>query len=73
MGKVLNRVINYIGDGYELKADHRHSETIVEELGVSGSGGITTAGCQNEGVETPSRSDLPRGLENITRIGSLKT
>ena len=37
LGKVLNRVITYVGDGYELEADQRHSEMIVEQLGVSGS------------------------------------
>ena len=44
-GKVLNRIITVTGDGFELAADPRHSEMIVEQLGVSGFGGITTAGC----------------------------
>ena len=43
IGKVLNRVITYTGFGFELEADQRHSEMIVEQLGVSSSRGITTA------------------------------
>ena len=43
-GKVLNRVITFTGSGFELEAAPRHSEIIVEQLGVSGSGGITIAG-----------------------------
>ena len=42
IGNVLNRVITYTGFGFELEADQRHSEMIVEQLGVSSSGGITT-------------------------------
>ena len=35
---------------------------IVELLGVSGSGGITTAGCQNEEIESPEQEEkLPVG------------
>ena len=30
---------------------------IVEQLGVSGSGGITTSGCQNEEVESPEQEE----------------
>ena len=61
-GKVLNRIITFTGDGYELEADQRHSEMIVEQLGVAGSGGITTAGCQNEEVESPEQEEkLPDG------------
>ena len=49
-GQILNRAITYTGFRYEVEADQRHSEMIVEQLGVNGSGGITTAGCQNEEV-----------------------
>ena len=67
-GKVLNRVITYVGDGYELEADQRHSEMIAEQLGVTGSGGITTAGCQNEEIETPEQEeDLPAGDVTLFR------
>ena len=35
---MLNRVITYTGSGFEVEADPRHSEMIVEQLGVSGPG-----------------------------------
>ena len=54
-GKVLNRIITFTGDGFELEADQRHSEMIVEQLGVAGCGGITTAGCQNAEVKSPEQ------------------
>jgi hypothetical protein len=68
MGKVLNRVITYVGDGYKLEADQRHSEMNVVQLGVSGSGGITTTGGQNEEIETPEQErDLPAGDVTLFR------
>ena len=41
--------------GFELEADQTHSEMIVEQLGVSSSGCITTAGCQNEEIDGPEQ------------------
>ena len=53
----MNRVITYKGFGFELEADPRHSEIIVEQMGVSGPGGIATAGLQNEEVETAEQEE----------------
>ena len=44
--------------GSSREADQRHSEMIVEQLGVSSSGGITTAGCQNEEIERSEQKQL---------------
>ena len=67
-GKILNRVITWTGHGYELEADPRHSELIVEQMGVTGSGGITTAGAQNEEVETPEQEEkLDKGDVTLFR------
>ena len=53
---------------FELEADPRHSQMIVELLGVSRSGGITTAGCQNEEIERPEQEEkLPVGDVIIIR------
>ena len=61
-GKVLNRVITYTGSGFKLEADPRHSEMIIEQLGVSGPSGITTAGGQNEEMESLEQEEkLPAG------------
>ena len=43
-GKVLNRVVRWSSGGWELEADPRHAELIMEQLGIKSSGGITTAG-----------------------------
>ena len=58
IGKVWNRVITYTGFGFELKADQRHSEMIVEQLGASSSGCTTTAGCHNEEIEGPEQEQF---------------
>ena len=47
-GKVLNRVVRWDDKGWEIEADPRHAELIIEQLGIRGSGGITTAGAQQE-------------------------
>ena len=52
-----NRVITYTGFGFELEADPRHSEIIVEQMRISGPGGITMAGQQNKEVETAEREE----------------
>ena len=57
VGKVLNRVITYTGFGYDLEADPRHSEIIVEQMGVSGSGGKTAACLRNEEIETTEQEE----------------
>ena len=54
----MNRVITYAAFGFEPEADQRHSEMMIEQLGVSSSGGITTAGCQNEEIECPEKEQL---------------
>ena len=70
MGKELNRVITYTGFGYELEADPRHREMIVEQMGVSGLGSITTAGLQNEEVETAEQEEkLDPGDRTLFRGG----
>ena len=67
-GKVFNRVITFTVFGFELEADPRHSEMIVEQLRISGSGGITTAGGQNEEIESPEHEEkLPAGDVTLFR------
>ena len=43
-GKVLNCVIRRTEDGYELEADLRHAELVVEQLGLEDAKPVTTAG-----------------------------
>ena len=69
-GKVLNRVITWTGHGYELEADPRHSEMICEQLGLQKSGGITTAGAQNEEIESPGQ-EQPLETGDVTLFRGL--
>ena len=43
-GKVLNRIVRWTPDGWELEADQRHAELIVEQMGLTGAKGGSTAG-----------------------------
>ena len=69
-GKVLNRVITWTGDGFELEADPRHGELIAEQLNISGPGGITTAGAQNEEADTPEQEE-DLAVEGTTQYRSI--
>ena len=43
-GEILNRVIRATKDGFEMEADPKHGELIVETLGLKESKGAVTAG-----------------------------
>ena len=62
-GKVLNRIVRWKDDGWELEADPRHSELIREQLGVKKSGGITTAGPPQEESATEENKELLTGKD----------
>ena len=34
-GKILNRIVRVTKDGWQLEADPRHAELIIQELGLS--------------------------------------
>ena len=42
--RILNRILRITEKGRELEADQRHSEMIVEEMGLSGARGVSTPG-----------------------------
>ena len=43
-GQVLNRVIRHTHDGYELEADLRHAELIIEQLELQSAKAVVTPG-----------------------------
>ena len=43
-GQVMNRVLIYTDSGWELEADLRHAELIVEQLGLTDGKSVNTAG-----------------------------
>ena len=52
-GKVLNRVVRQTRQGWELEADPRHAELIIEQMDVK----------KDKGVATPITDDLEHGDE----------
>ena len=50
-GKILNRVVRATEMGYELEADPRHGELIVEALNLTEAKGVATAGVDDPEVE----------------------
>ena len=41
-GQVLNRVVRRTEDGWELEADLRHAELIIEQLGLTDGNAVST-------------------------------
>ena len=50
-GKILNRAVRAAESGFELEADPRHDELIVEELGLTNAKGAATAGVDETDTE----------------------
>ena len=64
-GKVLNRIIRCTVVGWEIEADPRHAELVVEQLGIEDKGASTpgVSGIKEEDEE----GDVPLVGEDITR------
>ena len=45
--KILNRIVRVTQKGWELEADPRHAELIIEDLGLQNSKGVVTPGDEN--------------------------
>ena len=43
-GKVLNRTLRHIAEGWEIEADPRHAELVIEQLGLDNDSGAATPG-----------------------------
>ena len=64
-GKVLNRIIRCTDAGWEIEADPRHAELVVEQLGIEDKG-VSTPGVL--GIrEEDEEGDVPLVGEDITR------
>ena len=61
-GQVLNRVVRRTRDGFELEADLRHAELIVEQLNLGSCKAVLTPGVDLE-VECAAWSEEPEGEE----------
>lgn len=63
-GQVLNCVIRFTPGGYELEADLRHAELVIEQLGLESSKAVVTPGIDQEPLctawdEEPEGEELP--------------
>ena len=76
-GKVLNRIMRCTSDGWEVEADPRHAELVVEQLGLDNEQGVTTpavSGNEEEDVEEDSEltgDDITRYRGVIARCNYL--
>ena len=64
-GKVLNRLIRCTEAGWEIEADPRHAELVVEQLGIEDKG-VSTPGVSGLDEED-TEEDVPLEGEDITR------
>ena len=51
-GKVLNRIVRYTDQGWQLEVDPRHAELIVEQLGVGSVKSVVTPGIDDDDDES---------------------
>ena len=65
-GKVLNRIIRHTPSGWEIEADPRHAELVVEQLGLVDEKGVNTPGISGT-EEEDLEDDVDLEGEDITR------
>ena len=65
---MLNRIIRYTEQGYEMEADPRHAEMIIESLGLSEAKGVISPGeAPKKHEEEENGRELPVGLATTFR------
>ena len=69
-GQVLNRVFRVSDKGWELEADLRHAELIVEMLDLTEAVGVTTAGAADAKEEEESEELAPGQTTQFRAIGA---
>ena len=65
-GKILNRIVRWTEEGYELEADPRHIELVVKQLGIEGEKPFATPGVEDTDKEEEVEED-PLTPEEATR------
>ena len=66
-GKVLNRILRRTEDGWEVEADPRHAELVIEQLGLGDDKGVGTPGVSGPD-EDDNDEDTPLVGEDVTRF-----
>jgi hypothetical protein len=65
-GKVLNRILRHTASGWEIEADPRHAELVIEQLGLDNDGGVATPGVSGA-EEEDTDTDTPLVGDDITK------
>ena len=63
---MLNRIIRCTDSGWEIEADPRHAELVVEQLGLAEEKGCATPGISGT-EEEDNDEDFPLVGEDVTR------
>ena len=66
-GKVLNRIVRHTSEGWEIEADPRHAELVIEQLGLEHDKGVVTPGVSG-GDEDDNDEDTALIGEDVTRF-----
>ena len=67
-GKVLNRIVRYTEQGFELEADPRHAELIIEQLGVGGCKPVISPGIDDDDDDDDDGVEAEIEGEDATRF-----
>ena len=67
-GRVLNRIVRWTPQGFEMEADPRHAKMIVEAMGLSGAKGVASPGEAEKKREAEENKELlPTGQATLFR------
>ena len=56
-GRVLNQILRHTAEGWEIEADPRHAELVIEQLGLEGDSAVATPGVS--GPDKEDNGDTP--------------
>ena len=65
-GKVLNRILRHTASGWEIEADPRYAEFVIEQLGLDNDSGVATPGVSGADEEDLDTS-VPLVGDDITK------
>ena len=63
---MLNRILRHTTSGWEIEADPRHAELVIEQLGLENDSGVATPGVSGNDEEDLD-TDFPLVGDDITK------
>ena len=64
-GKILNRIVRWTKEGYEVEADPRHAELVIQQLNLEGTRSLSSPGV--DGADEDGEDDVALVGENATK------